>query len=158
MRVSVTYSVVTESSVVDGDYADHGFIDPRSEQRRSFARGGKRAVERNIRMSQAGRFDWTLREAIEFIVGRSCASHESCWQRADDTLTIEATGEYQGCDIERMGGSRVLSVSYSLHIDCERPEGGVAYGTLDRLARLFASNGVYFANIPALLAHARKAS
>lgn len=147
MRVSVTYDVITEASVEDGDYADHGYIQPGTEARRSYARGGKRVIERNIRMSRAGRFDWTLREAIEFIGGRSCNSHESCWVGSDDRLTIIASGEYQGVDEgkERIAGSPVISVNYDLHIE------GVSFGTLDRLARMFASNGVYFANMPRLL-------
>lgn len=155
MRVSVTYDIVTEASAVDGDHADHGYIAPGTETRRSYARGGKRVIERNIRMSRAGRFDWTLREAIDFIVGRSCASHETCWTGADDHMSIRASSEYQGCDIERLGGSTVVSVAYDLHI------AGASDGTLDRLARLFARNGVYFANVPRLVreaALARQAS
>jgi hypothetical protein len=143
MRVSVTYDIVTEASVVDGDHADNGYIDPRDESRRSFARGGKVRVGRNIRMSRTGRFDWTLREALEFLDNRSCQSYESCWQRSDDTLSIDGSGEYQGCDVERMGGSRVISVSYTLHI------AEATYGTLDRIARLLQGR-VYFANVPYL--------
>lgn len=152
MRVSVTYSVITEASVVDGDHADHGYIHPLTEARRSYARGGKRVIERNIRMSRAGKFDWSLREAIAFIVGRSCNSHESRWLRSDYRLTIIACGEYQGADEgkERMHGSPVVSVNYDLHIE------GVSYGTLDRLARMFARNGVYFCNVPQLLKGRRR--
>jgi hypothetical protein len=153
MRVSVTYDVVTEASAIDGDHADHGYIQPDTETRRSYARGGKRQIDRNVRMSRAGRFDWKLRDAIEFIATRACECHETCWVRSNDTLSIRACSEYQGCDAgkERINGSPVVSVSYDLHID------GVSFGTLDRLARMFARNGVYFANVPALMREAVEA-
>jgi hypothetical protein len=143
IRVSVTYDIVTEASVVDGDTADNGYIQPGTEARRSYARGGKRIIDRNIRMSRAGRFDWTLRDALAFLDSQNCASHETCWQRSDDTMSIDASGAYQGCDVERLGGSTVLSIRYTLHI------AGATYGTLDRVARLLQGR-VYFANAPQL--------
>ncbi len=143
ISVRVTYDVVTEASVVDGDTADGGFIDPRTERRRSLKRGGHREHDRTLKASRSGKLDWSLRAAIEFIDGRSCAGHESDWQRSDDRMSIDARDEYQGCDIERMGGSRVVSINYTLFID------GVSFGTLDRIARLLQGR-VYFANVPEL--------
>lgn len=140
-RVSVTYSLVTESSVQDGDHADNGYIDARTERRRSFRGGRKRDVERSIRLAQAGKFDFpTIREAIAFIDRQSCAHHESCSTPDERTLCVSATGAYQGRDVETLDGSPVISVDYDLHIQ------GLSYGSGDRLARVLAANGVYFAN------------
>lgn len=140
-RVSVTYSLVTESSVQDGDHADHGYIDARTERRRSFANGRSRDVQRNIRIAQAGKCDFpSIREALRFIDAQNCAHLESCWDGSERTLSVSATEAYQGCDVESLHGSPVISVSYDLHLQ------GLSYGTLDRLVRVLASNGVYFAN------------
>jgi hypothetical protein len=140
-KVSVTYSLVTEESVVDGDHADHGYIQPGTEARRSFANGRKRDIERNVRMARADKFEFaTLREALAFISRQNCASHETCWDGSERTMGIYCTDAYQGCDVENFRGSPVLSVGYDLHIQ------GCSYGTLDRLARVLMTNGVYFAN------------
>lgn len=144
-RVSVTYSLITEASVADGDHADNGYIDARTERRRSFRSGRNRDVQRNIRMAQANRFDFpSIREALAFIERQCCEHHESCSGPSERTLCVSATGAYQGCDVETLDGSQVISVDYDLHIQ------GLSYGTLDRLARVLARNGVYFANIPKL--------
>jgi hypothetical protein len=139
MTVSVTYDVV------DGDTADNGYIDPRSERRRTF----RSPRGRYVKAAQKGRYDWpSLRAAIEFIDAQNCASHETCWTRSDDTLTIYASDAYETHSTDARPGE--LALSYALHIT------GVTYGTLDRLARMFARNGVYFSNVPQLLKH-RKA-
>lgn len=146
MRVSVTYDLVTEESSQDGDHADHGYIDARTERRRSYAAGRKRDVESNMRQARAGKFDFpSLREALAFISKQSCAHHETCWTgpmgaAGEQTLTVYCTDAYQGCDVETVDGSQVTSVSYCLHID------GCSAGTADRIARVLAANGVYFAN------------
>lgn len=141
MSVSVTYDLVTEESVQDGDTADNGYIHPTTEQRRSFSNGRRRDVERNMRLARAGKLDFpSLRAAFAFIDNQSCAHHETCWSGNETTLSVRATDAYQGLDIEECGGSLVLSVSYDLHIE------GVSNGTLDRLARVLASNRVYCAN------------
>jgi len=147
MRVSVTYDLVTEASAADGDHADHGYIHPLTEARRSCARGGWRVTERNFRMSRAGRFDWSLREAIAFIAGRSCSAHETCFSGTEDRIIIRCTDEYKGADEgkETIRGSRVVSVSYDLIIESPR------WGTLMRLARLAAYHGVYLANMPLVM-------
>lgn len=140
-RVSVTYTLITEASVQDGDHADNGYIDARTERRRSFSNGRRRDVERNIRIAQSGKCDFpSIREALRFIDAQNCSHHESCWDGSERTLGISATDAYQGCDVETLGGSPVISVNYDLHLQ------GLSYGTLDRLARVLASNGVYFAN------------
>jgi hypothetical protein len=67
-RINVTFESVTEESAVDGDWSDHGWIEPGTEAQRSLHNGGKRMYERNLRMERAGRFDWpSLRAALTFI-------------------------------------------------------------------------------------------
>jgi hypothetical protein len=146
IRVEVTYDLVTEESAIDGDHADHGYIDARTERRRSFASGRKRDTERNMRMARAGKLGFpSLREALRFIDRQCCAHHETCWTgplgaAGEQTLRVYSTDAYQDCNAEYVDGSRVVSVSYCLHID------GCSVGTADRIARLLANNGVYFAN------------
>lgn len=146
LRVSVTYDLVTEESVQDGDTADNGYIDPATERRRSFASGRKRDVERSMRLSRAGKFDWpSLRAALAFIGSQNCAHHETCWTgplgaAGESALSVYCTDAYQDCNAEYVGKSRIVSTSYCLHID------GCSAGTADRIARMLAANGVYFAN------------
>jgi hypothetical protein len=146
MRVAVTYDLVTEESVRDGDTADNGYVDARTERRRSFSNGRKRDVESNMRQARAGKFDFpSLREALRFIDAQNCGHHETCWTgpagaAGESRLDVYCTDAYQGLDIETCGGSLVVSVSYCLHIE------GCSSGSLDRVARMLASNGVYFAN------------
>lgn len=146
MRVSVTYDLVTEESSQDGDHADHGYIDARTERRRSFVSGRKRDVESNMRQARAGKCDFpSLREALRFINAQNCAHHETCWTgplgaAGESQLRVYSTDAYQDCNAECIRGSRVASVSYCLHID------GCSSGTADRIARVLAANGVYFAN------------
>jgi len=140
-KVSVTYTLITEESSQDGDSADNGYIDPATERRRSFSNGRKRDVQRNIRRAQAGAFEFpSIREALAFIDRQSCSHHETCWDGCDRSLSVSCTGAYQGCDVESFRGSRVVSVDYDLHVQ------GTSYGTLERIARMLAANGVYFAN------------
>jgi hypothetical protein len=144
--VSVTYNLTTEESVQDGDHADHGYIDARDESRRSYAAGRKRDIESNMRQARAGKFDFpSLRAALAFISSQNCAHHETCWTgplgaAGESTLSVYCTDAYQGCDVEHVDGSRVVSIGYCLHID------GCSAGTADRIARVLAANGVYFAN------------
>ena len=129
MAVSVTYEVITDESATDGDTADNGYVHPETEARRSFATGNRRLRDRNIRMAQAGKFHWTLREALRFIDAQCCESFEG---QVDDHMTVRAMGEYHASQYEQ------LQVNYALHID------GVSSGTLDRLARVFEGKGVRF--------------
>lgn len=141
MRVSVTYDLVTEASAEDGDHADNGYIDARTERRRSFSNGRKRDIDASMRQARAGKFDFpSLREALRFIDAQNCGHHETCWLGTEDCLSVYCTDAYQGCDVESIRGSRVVSVSYCLHIE------GCSEGTMERIARMLASNGVYFAN------------
>jgi hypothetical protein len=133
IRVSVTYDVVTEESVVDGATADNGYIQPGTESRRSFSNGRKRDIGRSMRMARAGKFDWTLRGALAFIDAQNCATLEGEWTGVhDNSLRVYASGSY---DEQACGGPRE---SFALHLT------PVSYGTCDRLQRLLASKGVRF--------------
>jgi hypothetical protein len=146
LSVSVTYDAVSNASIIDGDTSDNGYIDPRTERRRTFRSKGQRYVK----AAQRGRYDWpSLRAAIAFIDAQNCASHETSWTRSDDTLTIYASDAYETHSTDARPGE--LALSYALHIT------GATYGTLDRLARMLARNGVYFSNVPALVREATRA-
>ncbi len=140
MTVHVTYDVVTEVSVQDGDTADGGFIDPRTERRRSLKRGGKREHERTLKASRSGRLDWTLRAAIAFIDAQNCGHHETDWCPENDHcgLSVYATDAYEAHSTDAQPG--VLSINYALHVK------GLSGGSCGRLARLLRSKGVHFAN------------
>lgn len=140
MRVSVTYDVVTEESAVDGATADGGFIDPRTERRRSLERGGKRVHERTLKASRSGRLDWTLRAAIEFVEAQNCAHHETDWCPENNHcgLTVYSTDAYETHSTDARPG--VLSINYAVHVK------GLSDGSYTRLARLLRRNGVSFAN------------
>ena len=146
MRVSVTYDLTTEASATDGDHADHGYIDARTERRRSYARGRKRDIQRNHRMASDGKFNFpSLREALAFIDKQCCSHHETCWTgplgaAGESALRVYSTDAYQDCNAEYVDGSLVVSIGYCLHIDA------CTAGTADRIARMLAANGVYFAN------------
>lgn len=140
IKVSVTYDVVTEESVQDGDTADGGFIDPRTERRRSLKRGGKREYERTLKASRAGRLNWDLSEAMRWIEAQCCGHHETDWCPENDRcgLTVYSTDAYETHSTDAQPG--VLSINYALHVK------GLSAGSFIRLARLLRSNGVYFAN------------
>lgn len=146
MRVSVTYDLVTRESSEDGATADNGYIDARTEQRRSFSNGRTRDIERNRRIARAGRCDFhSLREAMAFIERQCCEHMETCWTgplgaAGESTLSVYCTGARDEYESELFNGSRIVSTDYCLHID------GCSAGTADRIARLLAANGVYFAN------------
>jgi len=143
VKVSVTYDVVTEESVVDGATADNGWIDPKTEARRSLMNGRKRDTARHLRMAQAGKLNWRLRDAIAFISAQNCAHHESCWTPENNHcgLGVSATDAYETHSTDAQPG--VLSINYDLHVQ------GLSAGSYARLARVLASNGVYFANMRA---------
>lgn len=140
IRVTVTYDVITEDSAEHGDTADGGFIDPRTERRRSLRRGGKREHERTLKASRAGRLDWTLRAAIEFIDAQNCGHHETCWCPENNHcgLTVYSTDAYETHSTDAQPG--VLSINYALHVT------GLSDGSFIRLARALKANNVHFAN------------
>lgn len=140
MRVSVTYDIVTPASAEEGDAAERGYIDPRTERERPTDAGRKRDIERTERAAKAGRLNWSLRDAIAFIGRQNCARHETDWTQGANGrgLAVYATDAYETQSTDARPG--VLSVNYSLHVD------GLSYGSFARLARVLAGNGVCFAN------------
>lgn len=144
MRVSVTYDIVTEASALEGDAAERGYIDPRTERERPTDAGRKRDIERTERAAKAGRLNWRLRDALAFIDKQCCAHAESDWtlDNARLGLAVYATNAYETQSTDARPG--VASVNYALHVD------GLSPGSYMRLARLLASKGVYFGNVPTL--------
>lgn len=136
-HATVTFETVTEESAECGDFADHGWIAP-NEYRVSL--GGRCTTEKRyskrVRMSQRGRYDWTIGEAVRFILDKAryvqsevdvdvrmgCTALRS-WTL---TVTVERSQEDEGC---------AESVGYGLHID------GLSQGTADRLERLLLEAG-----------------
>jgi len=89
-RFSVTFELLTPASVEEGDFHDHGWIDPRTERERSLRLGGKAMRERNIRMAQKGTFDWRLSAAVKFLndnAGGPVAQAE--YSVGDQTLRVD---------------------------------------------------------------------
>ena len=145
MQVSVTYDIVTEESAQYGDAAERGYIDPRTERERPTDAGRKRDIERTVRAAKAGRLNWRLRDALAFIDQQCCAHAESDWTLDEyerPGLAVYATDAYETHSTDARPG--VTSVNYSLHVD------GLSAGSYLRLARLLASKGVYFGNVPTL--------
>ena len=131
MRVSVTYETISDASARDGDADDMGWIDPRTEGRRSHRKGGKVRTERAVRMAQQGKLDWDLSEALRWIEAQCCESHEG--QDDGDSITVRALGEYHASQYQ------CLQVNYGLHVK------GASPGSMRRIARLLERNGVRFA-------------
>lgn len=130
LRINVTFETITEESARDGDTADHGWVDPRTEGRRSLCRGGKRIYERHVRMAQRGRFNWDLSAALRFIEAQRCESYEG---QVDDRIWVRAMGEYHASQYEG------LQTNYALHIE------GCSDGSMRRIERLLERAGVRFA-------------
>lgn len=129
LEVSVTYETISDASAREGDADDMGWIDPRTEARRSHRKGGKRIYDRHTRMARQGRFRWDLSEALRFIEAQCCESHEG---QFDDRITVRALGEYHASQYQ------CLQVNYGLHIE------GASEGSMARIARLLERHGVRF--------------
>lgn len=133
LRVSVSYSALTEESVSDGDHSDNGWIDDTSHDRHSLTGDNRDCV---LDQSRGGAYDWhSLREAIAFMADK-CGHVDTCWHPADHTgrMTLSGTGCTEDCEDDE------IEVCYDMHVS------GVSDGTMMRLARLLKTNGVYFAN------------
>jgi hypothetical protein len=79
--------------------------------------------ERNVRMARAGRFDWRLRAAVEYLEGQSFSSHEVAVTEQGVRIvgrTAYHEAEYQG-----------IRQDAEIRIDCRA-------GSAERLARVLA--------------------
>lgn len=132
LDVTITYDAVSEDSVVDGATCDNGYIDP-GEERRSFANGRKRDIERNIRQARAGRYQWTLRGALDFLKRHD--GDREVWeaQHNGDSLSARVCGEYDP------GNASELQATYTLHL-----KGKLSAGSWARICRLLESRGARF--------------
>lgn len=130
LEVSVTYETISDASASNGDADDMGWIDPRTEKRRSHRKGGHERTNRAVRMAQAGRFRWDLSEALRFIEAQCCETLEG---QVDSEISVRALGEYHASQYQ------CLQVNYGLHIE------GCSDGSLARITRLLERNGVRFA-------------
>lgn len=134
LRVSVSYSALTEESVSEGDHADHGWIDDTGNDRHSLTGDNREFI---IEQSQAGVYEWrSLREALSFMADKT--THiETCWTPENNHcgMTLSGTGNTSDCEGDEIG------VRYDLHLECK------SLGTAMRLCRLLRANGVYFANM-----------
>jgi hypothetical protein len=123
-EVRISYSTITEESASEGDHAENGWMHP--DEYRS---------EESVQ--------WGLRDAMRFM-GEKCLHIETDWTpeigtgRGFGSRWFGGTGCTDDCEGDE------LEVCYDLHIK------HVSDGTAMRLARLMASNGVYFANVRTL--------
>lgn len=127
-RITVSFEEITSASAEDGDFADTGFVQPGTGAWRSLRKGGKRMYDRNVRMSQAGRFNWSLGAALRFIDAQCCESFEGqidsyMYPSNPDRMSVRALGEYHAREYQGR------QVNYTLHID------RVSEGTIARLRR-----------------------
>lgn len=133
---SVTFETVTPESCEQGDFDDHGWIAP-NEYRVSL--GGRCTSEKRyskrVRMSQRGRYDWTVAAAVRFILDKARYVQSEVnvdvqtWRPGRSwvvIVTLERSQEDESSD---------ESVGYGLHID------GLSQGTADRLERLLHQAG-----------------
>lgn len=128
--IHITFESRTTESDEQGDLADHGWTAP-NEQEISLVRDCRGRSLQNvarasrIRRSQAGKFDWTLRDAVRFMVGNRLdsmyfggACDEVLRVNTDDTID-EGTGD---------------RLRWTMHVRASQ-------GTLDRLARVLEGQG-----------------
>lgn len=133
-RATVTFETVTPESAEDGDFADHGWVAP-NEYNVSLRRGGSRAYDKRVRMAQRGRYDWTIGDAVRFILGKAEYVQSEVdvdlhtWEPGRAwvvSVTVERTAEDE---------SSAESVGYGMRIT------GLSQGTADRLERLLIAAG-----------------
>lgn len=128
--IHITFELVTPASAEDGDFADHGWLAP-NEQEISLVRDCRGrslqdvARKSRIRRSQAGKFDWTLRDAVRFMVGNRLDSMRFTGPQ-DDGLQVETEDT-----IDEGTGDRLR---WTMHVTA-------SYGTLARLARVLEGQG-----------------
>lgn len=130
-KASVTFETVTPESCEQGDFADHGWIAP-NEYRVSLGMAGN-AYGKRVRMAQRGRYDWTIGDAIRFIIGKA----EHVQSEVDVDICMGEPGWRVSVTVERSqeDESCAESVGYGLRID------GVSQGTADRIERLLIEAG-----------------
>lgn len=129
---SVTFETVTPESCEQGDFADHGWVAPNEYRVSLGCMSGKRYGKR-VRMSQRGRYDWTIGDAIRFIIGKA----EHVQSEVDVDICMGEPGWRVSVTVERSqeDESCAESVGYGLRID------GVSQGTADRLERVLLNAG-----------------
>jgi hypothetical protein len=122
-KCTVTYELYTAESLEDGDMADHGWVQPGTERTRSLRTGCRRMYERNLRMARAGKFDWSLRDAVAYLEGQSFGSHEV--EVTQDGVRIVGRVAYTEAEYhaERLDAE--------IHVKC-------GTGSAERLARVLA--------------------
>lgn len=126
-EIRISYSTITEESASEGDHADNGWV--------QF--DGTRAVPESTDEC----LSWGLRDAMRFMADK-CSHIDTCWLpghgRGMDHSWFSGTGCTDDCEGDE------IEVCYDLHVK------HISDGTAMRLARVMATNGVYFANVRAL--------
>ncbi len=132
-RATVTYETVTPESCEDGDFADHGWIAP-NEYRASLGKAG-RSYSKRVRMAQRGRYDWSVADAVRFILGKAEYVQSEVdvdvhtWRPGRSwlvTVRMERTQEDESSE---------ETVAYGLQIE------GLSQGSADRLERALLAAG-----------------
>lgn len=138
MEASITFETVTEESLEDGATEDHGWIAPNQYRVSLGLAGNDKAYRKRVRMSQRGRYDWQLGNAVRFMLGKLSNGQSEVdvdvrtgfpdklpfiWSLR---VEVERSQEDEQC---------AEAVGYSLHVS------GLTQGTADRLERLFHEKG-----------------
>lgn len=89
--VTVGFETLTDESVENGDIEDCGYVHPETEKRHSYRKGGERVRQANIRRSRSGEFDWTLRDAIEWLDSNNPGSLEGYVDSGRVLTSVDST-------------------------------------------------------------------
>ena len=132
-EVNITYECTTAESCEHGDFSDHGWVAP-NEYQVSLRRGTARQYAKRVRMSQRGRYDWTLGEAVRFMLDKVSDGGHS---EVDTDVETWKPGRSWVVRVtrERLDDGCGEATGYDLFIK------GLSRGTAARLERLFASAG-----------------
>lgn len=134
-RASVTFETVTPESAEHGDSADHGWVAPNEYRVSLGGRCTEKRYSKRVRMSQRDRYDWSIGDAVRFILGkaeyvRSVVDVDCHTWEAGRSWVVDVTVERSQED-----ESSAESVGYGMRIT------GLSQGTADRLERLLLERG-----------------
>ena len=134
--IQVTFETISDESASNGDFADHGFIHPETEERHSCAT--ERAL--TLREAREGVFQWpSIRAALAYCRAQAGDRERPVGQvderpvgQVDDRVSATFYGTYDPDQTDEM------QVNVTLFVE------GVSDGTLARLSRVLEGRGVYF--------------
>ncbi len=129
--ISITFETMTPESAEQGDFANHGWVAPNETEVSLCCDCRGRSLQDvarkpRIKRAQQGKFDWTLRDAVRFMLDKRLGSMWFSGAQDDslNVITQEDQDEYHPGNSQR----------WSMHVRASQ-------GTLDRLARVLKGQG-----------------